>query len=259
MDAYTDFASVYDTFMSDIPYGEWHEYLHGFLKEYGITDGTILDLGCGTGTMTELMAEQGYDMIGLDSSADMLAIAAEKKLHSGHDILYLMQDMRELELYSTVAAVYSVCDSLNYITEPEELRRVFELVEEYLDSKGVFIFDFKTDYLYREVIGNQTIAENRDKCSFIWENYYYEEERINEYELSIFIKDSELSGEPEIFRRYRETHFQRGYTLKEIKSLIQSAGLHLLAAYDAFSREAPTINSERIYIIAGKRQQFRPV
>ena len=94
MEAYTSFASVYDTFMDDVPYEEWGEYLHGLLKEYGINDGLVLDLGCGTGTMTELLADLGYDMIGVDNSEDMLEIALEKKVKSGHDILYLQQDMR---------------------------------------------------------------------------------------------------------------------------------------------------------------------
>ena len=115
MEAYTSFASVYDTFMDDVPYEEWGEYLHGLLKEYGINDGLVLDLGCGTGTMTELLADLGYDMIGVDNSADMLEIALEKKVESGHDILYLLQDMRGFELYGTVRAIISICDSVNYI------------------------------------------------------------------------------------------------------------------------------------------------
>lgn len=256
MEAYTSFASVYDTFMDDVPYEEWGEYLHGLLKEYGINDGLVLDLGCGTGTMTELLADLGYDMIGVDNSADMLEIALEKKVESGHDILYLLQDMRGFELYGTVRAIISICDSVNYITEPDELRRVFFWVNNYLDTDGVFIFDFNTEYKYREVLGDTTIAENREECSFIWDNYYYEEEQINEYELSLFIKDQESStGGAEIYRRYQETHFQRGYTLEEMRELVKTSGLKLLAVYDAFTKEAPNTESERIYMIAGKGQR----
>ena len=256
MEAYTSFASVYDTFMDDVPYEEWGEYLHGLLKEYGINDGLVLDLGCGTGTMTELLADLGYDMIGVDNSADMLEIALEKKVESGHDILYLLQDMRGFELYGTVRAIISICDSVNYITEPDELRRVFFWVNNYLDPDGVFIFDFNTEYKYREVLGDTTIAENREECSFIWDNYYYEEEQINEYELSLFIKDQESStGGAEIYRRYQETHFQRGYTLEEMRELVKTSGLKLLAVYDAFTKEAPNTESERIYVIAGKGQR----
>ncbi|MDD2981692.1 MAG: class I SAM-dependent methyltransferase, partial [Hespellia sp.] len=150
MDAYTSFASVYDTFMDNVPYEEWSEYLEGFLREYGIKDGLLLDLGCGTGTMTEIFAARGYDMIGVDNSGEMLQIAMEKREKSGHDILYLLQDMREFELYGTVRAIYSVCDSLNYIAEEEDLEQVFRWVNNYLDPAGVFIFDFNTEYKYRE-------------------------------------------------------------------------------------------------------------
>ena len=253
MEAYTSFAAVYDTFMDNVPYAEWGEYLYGLLNEYGIASGMILDLGCGTGAMTEYLAGRGYDMIGVDNSEEMLEIALEKKLKSGHDILYLCQDMREFELYGTVRAIVSICDSVNYITEPEELRQVFHWVNNYLDLDGVFIFDFNTEYKYREILGERTIAESREECSFIWDNYYYEEEKINEYELSIFVREEKLSKSgQDIYRRYQETHFQRGYTLEEVKVLLDAAGMQLFAAYDAFTKKAPTAESERIYIIAGK-------
>ena len=255
MEAYTNFASVYDTFMSDIPYEEWKDYLKSLLDEYGVTSGTIAELGCGTGTMTQMLSEAGYDMIGLDCSEDMLAIANEKKIQSGQDILYLLQDMRELELYSTVDAMVSVCDSMNYITEPDELKEVFVLVKKYLEDDGVFIFDFKTDFFYREILGDQVIAESQEECSYIWDNYYYEDEKINEYELSLFIKDEELSGTDDVFRRFQETHFQRGYTLEEMKELISEAGLELRACYDVCTRQEPDEESERIYIIAGKGER----
>ena len=193
MEAYTGFAQVYDIFMDNVPYEEWAEYLTSLLREYGVESGLVLDLGCGTGSMTEILAADGYDMIGVDNSEDMLEIALEKKLRSGHDILYLLQDMREFELYGTVRAVVSVCDSVNYITEPEELAEVFRLVNNYLDPGGVFIFDFNTEYKYREILGEQTIAEDRGECSFIWDNCYYEEERINEYDLTLFIRDEAAS------------------------------------------------------------------
>ena len=171
----------------------------------------------------------------------------EKRDKSGHDILYLLQDMREFELYGTVRAVISVCDSVNYITEPEELQEVFRLVNNYLDPKGVFIFDFNTRYKYEEILGDRTIAENREECSFIWDNYYYEDEKINEYDLSLFIETDKDSG---LYRKYEETHYQRAYTLEEIKELIRKSGLEFVTAYDAFSKNAPMDTSERIYVIA---------
>lgn len=251
MDAYTSFAAVYDTFMDNIPYEEWKSYLKELLKEYGVQDGLVLDLGCGTGTMTELLAADGYDMIGVDNSEEMLEIAREKQIKSGHEILYLLQDMREFELYGTVGAVFSICDSLNYITEPEELKQVFRWVNNYLDPGGIFIFDFNTEYKYREVLGDQTIAEAREDCSFIWDNYYYEEERINEYELNLFIReDAESETEGDLYRRFRETHFQRAYMLEEITRIVEESGLQFVTAYEAFTKEPPSKNSERIYVIA---------
>ena len=249
MDAYTSFASVYDTFMDNIPYEEWAEYVIGLLKEYGIEDGLVLDLGCGTGNMTELLASAGYDMIGVDNAQEMLEIAMEKREKSGHDILYLLQDMREFELYGTVKAIVSVCDSINYITEESDLLEVFRLVNNYLDPKGIFVFDFNTVYKYSEVLGNQTIAEDREDCSFIWDNYYYEDEGINEYELSLFIKEDDS----ELYRKYQETHFQKAYDLKTIEELIERSGLEYVTAYDAFTLDAPNKESERIYVIAREK------
>lgn len=245
MEAYTSFARVYDTFMDNIPYEEWGRYLTALLEEYHVTDGLVLDLGCGTGTMTELLAAKGYDMIGVDYSEDMLEIAMEKREASGHDILYLLQDMREFELYGTVGAVVSICDSVNYITEEEDLEEVFRLVNNYLDPKGVFIFDFKTLYNYQTVLGDRTIAEKREECSFIWDNYYYEDERINEYELTLFIQD-----EGNLYRKFEEIHYQRAYTLEEMIRLVKASGLEFVAAYDAFTKNAPNEKSERIYMIA---------
>ena len=243
MEAYSDFASVYDTFMDETPYDEWADFLHGLLNEDGIAEGLVLDLGCGTGSLTRLMAEKGYDMIGVDYSPQMLQIAMSKKEDSS--ILYLLQDMREFELYGTVAAVVSVCDSVNYITEPEDLCDVFKLVNNYLDPNGLFIFDFNTEYKYSQVIGDSVIAENRDECSFIWENYYDEESKINEYDLTIFVRE-----EQDLFRKFEEVHYQRGYTLAQMKELLEQAGLRFVKAIDSDTKGDVCDTSERIYVIA---------
>lgn len=252
MEAYTSFAAVYDTFMDNVPYEEWGEYLHGLLTEYGIEDGLVLDLGCGTGTMTEILASKGYDMTGVDFSEEMLDIAMQKREKTGHDILYLMQDMRGFELYGTVRAIVSICDSMNYLTEDGDLEQVFRLANNYLDPGGLFIFDMNTEYKYRELLGDQTIAEEREKCSFIWDNYYYEEEKINEYQLSLFVEDpllSEKTGQ-DICRKFQEMHYQRAYSLAEVKAALEVAGMEFVAAYDAFTRNPVRRDSERMYIIA---------
>ncbi len=247
MEAYTDFANVYDIFMDDAPYGKWAERICKELARRHITDGLVLDLGCGTGTITELLAGAGYDMIGVDSSQEMLGRAVSKCDESGHDILYLCQDMREFELYGTVRAIVSVCDSLNYILDMEELTQVFRLVNNYLDPGGIFLFDFNTDYKYREIIGDTVIAENREHCSFIWENYFYGERCINEYDLTVFVEEEDLR-----YRKFVETHYQRGYKLSEIKEALARAGLVFLEAADADTEGEVTAVSERICVTAAE-------
>lgn len=214
---------------------------------------SILDLGCGTGTLTAMLAGRGYDMIGVDNAQEMLQIAIEKRDEAGLDILYLLQDMREFELYGTVGAVISVCDSINYLLEEEDVVQTFRLVNNYLFPKGVFIFDFNTVYKYETVIGDTTIAENREECSFIWENYYHEEEQINEYDLTIFVKESvqERNGDG-LYRKFQETHYQRGYRLEQMKEFLHRAGLVFLEAIDADTHAAVRDISERIYIVARK-------
>lgn len=256
--AYGDFAEVYDEFMDETPYEAWCDRIDKLIEKYGVSkknraaedvleseSNLVVDLGCGTGTLTELLYNRGYDMIGVDYSEAMLGIAMRKKLQTGSEILYLNQDMRELELYSTIGTVVSVCDSLNYILEEEELETVFGLVNNYLFPGGIFIFDFNTDYKYREVIGDTTIAENREDCSFIWDNFYDPEEQINEYDLTVFVRE-----EGNLFRQFTETHFQRGYTVEQITGLLEKAGMEVLSIVDSDTELAPTESSERILVVA---------
>lgn len=276
MRAYSDFAEVYDELMDNVPYEAWCENIAALIEEYGIsrpadreeicgnplsgeeTSGEgipgeetllasernlVLDLGCGTGTLTRLLRQKGYDMIGVDNSPEMLGIAMEKNAEGG--ILYLLQDMRELELYSTVGTVLSVCDSLNYLLEEEDLLRVFRLVNNYLYPGGLFLFDFNTVYKYSQVIGDAVIAENREDCSFIWENYYHEQEEINEYDLTVFVQE-----EGDRFRRFTENHLQRGYTPDTVRRLVEQAGMRVIRLLDADTMGEVTDVSERVYVLA---------
>ena len=262
-ESYSDFAEVYDEFMDNTPYEEWCGTLESLIEKYGVSKpvrcekpedalsserNLVLDLGCGTGTLTELMYQRGYDMIGVDNSPSMLNIAMKKKEKSGSEILYLLQDMRELELYSTVGTVFSVCDSLNYILEKDELTDIFKLVNNYLYPGGLFIFDFNTEYKYREIIGDATIAENREDCSFIWENYYDEGSSLNEYELTVFVRK-----DGDVFRRFTENHIQRGYRVEEMLGIVEEAGLEIVEYMDADNKGGVTDESERVYVIAREK------
>ena len=185
--------------------------------------------------------------MGIDLSPEMLDLARKKSAEAGLDIMYLEQDRRELDLYCTAGTIVSVCDSVNYLLEDEDVITTFKLVNNFLFPKGLFIFDFNTIHKYRDVIGDATIAENREDCSFIWDNYYHAENCINEYDLTIFARCDE---EDEIFRRSVETHFQRGYSLEEMKGFVEASGLEFITAIDADTHDAPSDDSERIYIVA---------
>ena len=245
MDAYTSFASVYDLFMDNVPYEEWCAFLCKILAQHGITDGPVLDLGCGTGKMTRLMSEQGYDMTGIDNAAEMLQIAA---MEPGEvPILYLLQDMQDLELDGCVRAIYSVCDCVNYVLDEEELQQAFSRVHEYLEEDGVFIFDVNTSYKYTKLLAENTFAESRDEGSFIWDNYYDEEERINEYDLTLFIPEGD-----ELYRRYTETHYQRNYETATLLKLLKNAGFTDICVYDDYTDAPLCETSERAVFVAKK-------
>ena len=246
MEVYESFARVYDSLMDDVPYREWADRILAVLKEEGIKDGLALDLGCGTGKMTRLMDQAGYDMIGLDTSLDMLQIARE---NSPEDILYLLQDMREFELYGTVGAVISVCDSLNYILEEEELADVFSLVRNYLDPGGLFIFDMNTAHKYRDVMGDRVIAEDREQVSFIWYNHYEEAEERNYIDLNLFVREEDGR-----YRKFSEMHVQAGYTYEKIAGLIRQSGLTLVNAFDGYSEKPADDISQRILFVCRKQE-----
>ncbi|BCJ96222.1 hypothetical protein acsn021_37910 [Anaerocolumna cellulosilytica] len=323
---YSSFAQVYDIFMDNVPYKEWADYVVSLLKEYGIKDGLVLELACGTGKITRQLADTGYDMIGIDYSEDMLEIARENEYDrlgsfdieetgngletddiveqdtktqatkadgtEAYDdresgILYLQQDMRAFELFGTVSAVVCICDGMNYITSEEDLLQVFKLVNNYLDPSGLFIFDMNTEYKYKKLLGDSVIAENRENCSFIWENFYDEESKLNEYNLTLFIKledteeiseeeetDSKIAGsydegsasdeyDPEdgedenreLFERYQETHYQKAYSIEMVKELLEKAGMEFVTVYDAFTQDKPHEKSERVYFIAREKYQ----
>lgn len=252
MEAYTAFADIYNEFMDNIPYDEWSENIVGIFRKYGVADGTIADLGCGTGNMTRRLAASGYNMIGVDMSEDMLVNARVEE--ENNDILYLLQDMRELELGGNVRGVVSVCDSMNYILSTEDLMKVFLRIKKYLDDDGVFIFDMKTKYFYEKVLGDSIITDNREDAALIWENEYDPEASINNYYLTIFVPVSD--DEDPLFERYQEQHTQKAYRIEEVCSVIEQSGLRLIDILDADTMN--TVNDtlgeqvERLYYVIMK-------
>ncbi len=251
MEAYSVFSEIYDEFMDNIPYEKWGNYITDILKSHGITEGLVCDLGCGTGMMTRYMADKGYDMIGVDLSEDMLLCAREYEDSSGR-ILYLNQDMRELELYGTVGAVVSVCDSMNYITDTDDFCTVLKKVNNYLEKDGLFIFDMKTPYFYANVLGTSVQADNREDAALIWENEYDAETGINSYELTMFLADCDTSG---MYERYTEYHEQKAYSIEDVKEMIKDSGMELVGVYDECTFNEPKENSERVYFVVRETYQ----
>lgn len=246
MSSYESFSEVYDTFMEDTPYDEWVEYIEKIWQKFSSKPKLIAELGCGTGNITGRLAQKGYDMIGIDLSDSMLAKARQKSKDNKHNILYLNQDMREFELFGTVDSIICLCDSVNYITSEEELLEVFKLANNYLDPKGLFIFDLNTIYKFENILSDNSFSQTTETSAYTWENYYDSEERLNEYYTNFFILD-EQSGK---YDRYEEYHYEKGYSIETISNLIEKSGLKLLAVYDEFTFEAPKADSQRIYFVA---------
>lgn len=243
MDTYKSFAQVYDLFMSDIEYKDWIKYLNKIWAKYNLSPKLIAELGCGTGNITIELARQGYDMIGIDISEDMLAIA--KKKSNDSNILYLLQDMTEFELYGTVDCIISLCDSINYITDENDLLKVFKLVNNYLNPKGLFIFDINTEYKFKKFFSDNTFAQTDEEACYIWENFYDEDKKINEYYMNFFIKQDNNN-----YKRFEEIHYEKAYSVQIIEELLNKSGLKLLNVFDAFTFDVPKDTSDRVYFIA---------
>lgn len=244
---YTRFAEIYDRLTQDIPYIKWADYLQSAFLKFDKSPQMILELGCGTGSMAIELSKRGYEMIALDLSSEMLARAYEKAKGAGVDILFLNQDMREFELYGTVDAVICLLDSLNYITDIRDLRKVFRLVNNYLNPEGVFIFDLNSPYKLSMLLGNETFYDLSEDATWIWTNTYDTRKRSTTFDLTFFVRDD--SG---LYERFDESHVERAYTSKEIKNALEKEGLNLIGEYGYLSFEEPGLKEERIFYIAKK-------
>ena len=277
-ESYKSFASVYDSFMDETDYELLAEQIRNLIGKYGLSKpaqertgasesadvllaaekNLVVDLGCGTGKLTEIMAGYGYDMMGLDLSEDMLSIAIERRDKLGHKTMYLCQDMRSFELYGTAGTFLSVGDSVNYLTSDRDLDKLFRRVNTFLFPRGIFIFDFKTIHFFRDVVGDRIIAEDREDCSFIWDNSYDEKTDINEYDLSLFLRDDSAGAADNAFRKFEEVHRQRGYTLEHIRETAVRAGLSFVAALDRDTGGSASEKSERILCVVQEKDKKIP-
>ena len=237
---YESFAYLYDRLTDDVDYKKFIEFIESQFAKYYQSAELILELACGTGTLTKLLCEKGYDVIGLDLSADMLEVAREKC----PETLFINQDMTEFELYGTVDAIVCCLDSVNYITDKRKLLKMFKLVKNYLNPGGVFIFDINSEYKLKNVIGNNCFVRNEEEVFYSWENEI-EKDRVNFY-LTFFTENEDGT-----FDRIDETHTERIYKEEELEILLEKAGLELKNKfYDFDSKKSK--KSERIFFVVTK-------
>ena len=247
-EGYNAIAGVYDKLNADIDYVTWADFFEKCFDKFltGRPE-IILDLACGTGTMTRELSKRGYDMIGVDGSADMLSEAYSA---GGEGILYLLQDMRSFELYGTVGAVVSCLDSINYLLSEGDLKKTFDLTHNYLDPDGLFIFDVNSPYKFENIYGNNAyvLEGEHDDGSLIycgWQNDYDKESGICDFYLSVFEE-----GEDGAYYRADEHQRERCYSLETLKGLLSECGFEYLGAYRDFDFSEPTEDTERFYIVA---------
>ena len=267
MAEYKFFAKVYDRMMDNIPYEEWEQYILQLFYRYGVSPcSKITELGCGTGVMTRLLADDGFFMTGIDLSEEMLEVARKKDANnrslqalrkSNHmdeqtedektsGIVYVNSDMRNFHVEDKQDAVVSICDSMNYLLTEEALYETMASVHHNLKENGVFIFDLKTEYFFRKELDGERFKENMGDFSYVWKNRYDENKHIHEYRL--------LFERIEFGKVVKETevHRQRTFSAGDIKEAALNAGFRHGAAYDAFTFEKPKKRSERIYIVLKK-------
>ena len=246
MSAYGDFSLVYDSLTEDVDYKGRTEYLYGLFKSFGAEPQLLLDLACGTGSFSLEFANLGVDVIGVDPSEDMLSVAREKAESAGKDILFLCQSAQELELYGTVDGAVCCLDSVNHITDADELLKAFSKVSLFLEPDKLFIFDVNTEYKHQTVLGDNTFVFETDNVFSVWQNEYEEESKSTSVMLDFFVKDN--SG----YQRFSEDFCERAYSREILEKMLSMAGFELLAVYDDMQKTAPTAESERNIYVARK-------
>lgn len=246
MNRYNEFASLYDELMNDFDYEKWFNYIEEIFGKYKISPTKVLEMACGTGNLSIHLAEKGYKLTCFDLSEEMLAQAYEK-LNRFKNVKLLNGNMINFKINQKFDSIISICDSINYITDLEDLKSTFENVYNHLDDNGIFIFDINSFYKISEIIGNNIFVEDREDIFYTWQNYYDSETMICEFYLSFFIKENEDN-----YIRFDEEHKERAYTVDEIISTLKSVGFNSIDYFEAFTLEEINSTTERINFVACK-------
>ncbi|MBQ8011935.1 MAG: class I SAM-dependent methyltransferase [Oscillospiraceae bacterium] len=251
---YENFAAYYDALTENVEYPLRAARLHHLVNTYIRTDGRILlDLACGSGSMSEEMAKLGYDVIGVDNSPSMLTAAMDKKYESGLPIQYLCQDMREIDMFGTMDVTICTLDSLNHLPSLEDVKQVFERVSLFAMPGGLFLFDMNTVYKHREILSGQTYIYDTEDVFCAWENHLREGSNIVDMQLTFFEKDGNT------YYRSEEQISENAYSVQEITDAVREAGLELLEIFDADADlehpeklHAPTETTQRLLFVTKK-------
>lgn len=243
---YDALAGCYDEMTQDVAYPAWADYLERLFAQSGLEVRTVLDLACGTGTMTCLLARRGYELIGVDFSPEMLAVASEKALEvPGERPIFLCQSMEELDLYGTVDACVCLLDSVNHVTDPETLQRALERVRLFLEPGGIFIFDVHTPEHLQGLDGEMFLDETEDAYC-VWRTDYDPERRVCTYAMDVFQQEGDL------WRRGEEVHEEYAYTPQELETYLERTGFLDIRQYGQLRTQPPEAGEERIFFTARK-------
>lgn len=243
---YGVFASVYDLLTENVEYERRAKYFDSLIKKLGgKQNGVLLDLACGTGSLSELFDSLGYDVIGIDNSPEMLGVAMDKKFESGRDIRYVCQDMRKLELYGNADITVCALDSLNHLENLSDVKKVFERVFRFTEPGGLFIFDMNTQYKHREVLGNNTFVYDTDDVYCVWQN------SCTDSTVSIYL-DFFIPDENGHYERYSEDFTETAYPVDEIIQAITQTGFEPEGIYAEDSFDEVCETTERVVFAVRK-------
>jgi len=247
-DAFTRVAPYYDHLMAGVPYRFWVEYLERLWRQHGASPRSVLDVACGTGTVSRMLYQRGYSVSGVDLAVAMVELARERALEHNLPIPFFQQDAAELDLPGhTFDAAISLFDSLNYILEPARLAEAFRRICVHLGPAGSLVFDLNTEYALAEGFFNQSCSRKHEPLHYRWRARYDRDTRLCTITMRFVLNREE--GDPLVFT---EVHRQRAYTRDEITGFLQAAGFTHVAAYDAYSLDPPNKRSDRIFYFAGK-------
>ena len=246
--SYGIFSSVYDILTENVEYERIANKICSLLHNNGVDGGLLLDLGCGTGTLSFILENKGYDVIGVDASEDMLMVANEKKYEENSSALFLCQNAEELDLYGTINCAVSSLDTINHIDSLEKVKKAISLVSLFMEMGGIFIFDMNTPYKHEKILGNNTFVYDMDQVYCVWQNSFDKEEMETKIDLDFFIKNED----DESFERYSESFCEYAYPPEDILFVLEQCGFEILGTYDDYSDNQVNEETQRITVVAKK-------